>query len=528
MNYKKFLCTWLSLIIVISFATGLFNMLVDPYDVWRLYRRVGVNMCSVREDWMDRTVKPLHLSGFNTDTQILFLGNSKMQFGMDVDFYQHQKGKITFNGAVKAASLYEQRRFLEHALKVAPRIEEVVMQLDYIMFIEGQFFSLPRTQLDFDEKLLDSSSITPRKVAEILFSADAIRDGVHTIRENQREKYTFRLYDDSGTATDEYISYFHRSSNLFFSTNAQRYLRDGWLHHVNINEDAFIELGRVKDICSQHGIKIIFFIAPTYANLMMQNLMSWDVYSEWMRRMVGVVPVLDFSDINEFTDSEIKSCDTNNANRYFWDMVHMRKNIGEKIQRKLLDESVEPGFGVWVDQENVESHLQDLREKMDAWGEQHPYEIDDMKYFIGFSADEPVALSNKNWQTSRDCIRLDLPGGAELPDFNLLPRTQLSVRGLYYNKGFDKIKIYAMLTAMNGKRYFALTSHEYSQDLADYMRNKAYAYNAFLLGGSISNVDSGDYELCFLELFSDGKVYLTDTVAKVHVASDNGASYGKE
>lgn len=74
--YKKFCFAFTGLALLLSILTTAFTVLVDPYEVWGLCRRVGFNMSSPKAEEVERLHKPLAFLRLEPKPETVFIGNS--------------------------------------------------------------------------------------------------------------------------------------------------------------------------------------------------------------------------------------------------------------------------------------------------------------------------------------------------------------------------------------------------------------------------------------------------------------------
>ena len=115
------------------------------------------------------------------------------------------------------------------------------------------------------------------------------------------------------------------------------------------------ELQKIIEIAKSKNIEHIIIINP----LNHHRFITFDIdsYATWIRRMVTVTgQVWDFSGINSITKND----------KFYYEDTHFTKQAGDlvlsKVFNKKIEQSLPDDFGVLVTKENLDSHLERLKQ----------------------------------------------------------------------------------------------------------------------------------------------------------------------
>lgn len=109
-------------------------------------------------------------------------------------------------------------------------------------------------------------------------------------------------------------------------------------------------LAHIRDLCAEKGVNFLVLCAPVYADYL--DYYDWDQVADFYTRLAEVTPYWDFS----YSSVSFEP-------RYFYDETHFRNCVGEMaLARVFGDDSIyiPKDFGVYVTQDNVQAHLEDM------------------------------------------------------------------------------------------------------------------------------------------------------------------------
>ena len=505
--YKKFCYMCLTFSLILLLAAGLFNVVVDPYGVWDVCRIAGFNMGSTKSEQTEYMLKPIEVARQRPDT--IFLGTSQVMYALDMEAYESATGKRAYNFGERGAALYESRRSLEHALAVDPELKEVYFGLTYEKFVDGDHLDVMRVRPWFQEIecQIGSAYVVPVVIAKTVFSWQALKDSTSTIVENQRFHWEHPRYV-KGRPCDDNLLEFNLREHRQFNHTLKVLQRDGVFTGTYIDEDAMAELRNIVRLCREHELKLTMFIPPVHARCFEARSSAWNVYEDWLREVVSIYPVLDFSGYDDITMSEAAAGQVvSDTNPYFWDVAHGKAILSEKILPDLLGglES-QPAWGTWVTPENVEARLSQLRQEMLAWEENHPESVEENLYYASFSTRIPDVLNNVEMWAGLEAVMIEGNSVGQGGTVKLRQSEALDVCGVIWGQSEGLAVMYALLESNCGAHLYALAEPAYISQAERVFGSSALANRGFRVMERLWDVPPGSYQLCLVGVTASGQV----------------------
>lgn len=515
---KSFCLKFMAAAMGLLLLAGTFNIIVDPYDVWRLYRQVGFNQWSVQVGRSDRLVKPVT---FNREQpEVLFLGDSVGAWGLDTAEYTKLTGKSSYNFAMLGCTVYEMRRALEHAIHTDENLREVMLELNFGTFVYDPAKPWEKTAPGYDEEQMESGHITLENIARTAFSWQALKDSLTTIKVNRKTPRTNTYFLPSGCYDPVSVEHYCTSNSWNFTVSLAGWAREGRFRKAVLNEEAFAEYQRIIDICRERGLKLTVFVPPVHARSFEQFASAWDLYASWVRRMASMMPYTSFEGFDEMTTSPAAEGRlTAETNEYFWDSYHMKLAAGNKIQDALAGAAeAAPGYGRLVTEETAEAHLAALRAGVKAWEAAHPESREEVLYYAGFSPLEPFRLKGRSLAKDDSLATLDVDQ-PELPVHMALSKdSQLELTGMRLTLPESSAAMYAVLTpSQGGERLYTMAEARESPKTVAFMRRPQYAGSGFLIKEPLWDVPPGSYTLTIVDVPAEGEVRESAPLAEVTV-----------
>ena len=541
--YKKFCLKFLASVLAISAGVAAFNIIVDPYEFWNVYRAQGFNMLSTRAEELERLQKPLDFLMLKEKPETVFIGTSQMIYAMDMEEYKALSGKSAYNFSLRGGTMYEQRRVLEHVLANDDKLKDVYIGIVYANFISCSHHRHQKVAGEFaeEDEQYGKTYVNLDSLGKTLFSWNAVKDSVNKILDNHKNQWEHPYYMPSGKVYDDNVDSFVQRSNWEFTRTLALMKREGNYRDCQLAQDSFDELAYMMELCRERGVEVHLFICPVHAQLMEALAADWDVYEDWKRAIVKMAPVMDFSGYNELTMSPVKpGFVAEDTNPYFWDVMHMKTSVGNGILACLLGQATpEESHGQLLTPQNIEEHLAGLRAKRDAWAQAHPDNVEMIRYFGGFSdlvptdlqaakaadkgmlavrlagKDEPI--ENNKWRIGLVRLDKDAPFRIELTQDD-----RVFVQGIRFSSLGALKNMYALLESEQGHRYYALTEPTRDVQVADFMNSHIYDENGFVLNAPVWDLPTGTYALSFVEVYEDGSVRLAEKLGTVEVKEPAG------
>ncbi len=385
-NKRKYLrYNWIFLLSVfLPVATvGVFNILVDPYDVFNTPNFLGINHSKPRKDNSDRLFKATDTIRIKPVT--ILMGSSRTKQGLDPNHPAFKNEQPAYNLSLNGLNTYELRRYIEHAVANQKDLDLVIVGLDFFMF--NTFLE---NQPTFSEQRLEKRHISLEDFIKITFSSDALLASKETIIDSKKNPP-----DNSGYGENGFMPYRNpdpEKTQWRFESNIKGYYK----FHIKyqLSTQFMDNFKKIVDLCQQNQIKLILFISPSHATQWeaIRATGEWSTFEEWKREVVKITPVFDFSGYNSITTEPIHNEMTNYA-----DNSHYTKKIGDLVLNRILsykEADVPDDFGVLINPENIESHLAKIRQHREFWAKNNPDKVKLVKE-IKQKYDEKLAAEEK-------------------------------------------------------------------------------------------------------------------------------------
>ena len=104
--YRRYLYKLSGMIVVLISLLIACMIVVDPYAIWRVYHKQGVNMFSAHAVNFERVSKPIEVMRMQPNT--VFVGSSRVKFALRPEYYNALTGKSnTYNLSLHKKSFGE-------------------------------------------------------------------------------------------------------------------------------------------------------------------------------------------------------------------------------------------------------------------------------------------------------------------------------------------------------------------------------------------------------------------------------------
>ena len=335
-NYTKFNKGFLFTLLIFIVIVVSFNLVVDPYGIYKTPNFLGINHVKVQKNSNDRLYKAIDIIKIKPLT--IFLGTSRTKQGLDTIHPSLSNNQPAYNLALDSANAYEALRYLQHTIKNQPNLKQVIFGVDFFMFNK-----LLDNQTGFNEKRLEKKYLIPGDILNSLFSLDSFDVSKKTIlaslKDADKSKYDYAkngfapyLEDDTGKHKD----FFKYSLGLYLN----RY------HHYQLSDKYIADFKKIVNICREKNIKLIVFISPSHATQWetIKAAGKWSMFENWKKQLVQITPVWDFSGYNIINNEPIQDVMEN-----YVDNAHYTPPIGNLILNRILgyeEDKVPADFGV--------------------------------------------------------------------------------------------------------------------------------------------------------------------------------------
>lgn len=354
--YNRFYTVLFTVIFLTLGSIALFNVIVDPYNVFNSPLISGFNQSKPWKVVQVRLFKAVDVTRIKPKT--VLLGASRTYVGLNPKHLALNRYQPVYNLGLNSANMYEIKRYFEHALFNQPDIKVVVLEIDYFSFyLKGQ--NTP----DFSEDRLEKNSIVPKDFLNSTLSMDALNNSISTVLHNYRKSQQFLFVNGM---VDVAVPKQPISIPAFtqFISNYDYYISPNYLKDFEY----------VVKTCRDRGIKLKIFISPIHV-LFSENLRAtgnWQMYEKWKREIVKITPVWDFSGYNSITSEKFSD---RAIMQNYTDMSHYTIPVGNLILNRLFnyqEKTVPPDFGVLITPNNIDSHLAKINAQRQEWAKQNP------------------------------------------------------------------------------------------------------------------------------------------------------------
>ena len=360
MSSKKFLKIVLVLSFFVAILIGGVNYVVDPYGIYK----TNIFQNKPEQDKNIRLAKVVKVEELKPVS--ISLGTSRTEYGYDPN--HEYFSKPSYNLAVSGASLYENRLYLEHAIKQG-NLKEVILVADWIMF-NTKFMT---KSYDFED------SFNIENIYKQLFSVDLFRSSFKTIL-NQKTKNSYLENGQRDWYFDqENIDKKGGHLKVMNKDEEKYYQKSDFKYNSNIyqdtKKDSFEDFRKILELCYQNNIKLDIVFGPSH-------IRQWEAYDyyqdietwyKWKKDVVLFVAkiadeqektpyrIMDFSVYHELT-AETVPTNPKEKMKYHWEASHYKKELGDIVLDRLLDISPYKDFGIELNSQNIDFHIQNLRE----------------------------------------------------------------------------------------------------------------------------------------------------------------------
>lgn len=366
-------------------AIGIFNYVMDPYNIFQTFELQGINTSKPATKNRTSLAKTYMVEKSNAKT--LIIGTSRFDVGINPESeYIPSLSKPAFNLSVPGASIYNQFRYIQHA-SAYKKPNTIILGLEFNSFLtdsSNKTEPYPPANRDnaFENRLkvnyngeLNQQLI--QKIKDSLnstLSNSTTFDSIKTILAGNKIWITHKGFSSgsarfsSETISKGYFSVFrdviHTQARVIFSRK------------LLVDSNAFKALDDIIKFCHEKKIQLIIVIPPQHAFIyeLWDKANLWTEFEKWKQLILQKVPVedlftnnsvqvWDFSTYNSMTTENVPEAkDITKRMSWYWEPIHFKAKLGEQILKQLYGKEVE-GFGVRLSRKNICSHLQSIRDK---------------------------------------------------------------------------------------------------------------------------------------------------------------------
>ncbi|REK69234.1 hypothetical protein [Paenibacillus paeoniae] len=345
--YKKWALTVIGAIVFLLVCSATVSYIVDPYGIYPVTRKsFNEHKIGNRDPYL---VKTYNSRDYQPET--IVLGTSRAM-RLDPPLIEQITGESTYNLGLSASNSYIQFSHVESLLKRKNNLKTIIIGLDFETFdIEY------KTHVNFAEKRVASPFYYFQDIASTLLTKKSLLDSYYVLYDNvkNRDKYTKSSTLDDGS--------FNAEIKLRSEVSVNDLKRIAIQYEVSLNSIEYIK--KIQDLCNEQDIQLYLYISPIHAIILetFWQMDQWPVYEDWKRQLVSIAPIWDFSGYHDISMSSL------NHDTYYDDLSHFSKETGNLMVYRMLgsEDYAPPWFGVQITPDNIEEHLQKLRESRSQW-----------------------------------------------------------------------------------------------------------------------------------------------------------------
>jgi hypothetical protein len=374
---QVYLIKYLSLTGMTLLLISGFILLVDPLNIFRLAKIEGFNKLKpYRFNGGMRETKSIDIESGGFDT--LILGTSRTNQGIKTS-HAFFDGKRPYHAALDGANFYEIYQVFEFAAKHND-IKMVVLGLDFSTFAND------KTVIDsFYESRFAGKNILISNFSD-LFSPLMLMRSINTVKEN------LYMNDDAnlvGDDADEEENFTKRFQGINLVQPLGQDFQYNSPERLNLLENL---IGKAI----KNDIKLYLFISPVHARDLEDLRLSglYPLFEQWKRELVNItakitakypdeeeVKIWDFSGYNSITTEEFYE-------KWYKDRTHYKRILGDMVLEVMSSHPHRPDgapmdFGTVININNVEEHLQVIRQSQHCYHQRFEQEIRELEQSVG-------------------------------------------------------------------------------------------------------------------------------------------------
>lgn len=349
---KIFLC--LTLIIIIFVST--LNYIVDPYSLYK----TNFFPNKPKEFEYMRLVKAINVEEIKPHSIVLGTSRAEMAINPEHKYFS----KPAYNLSNAGSTVYETKYYLKQAIKQG-NLKKVLFVADWRMFNDTM-----KKVSDFETYFSD------RNIYKYLLNYKVLEDSLFTIK-NQNNLSLHKL---NGQMTDRYVDDVlkaHGSQYKTMLTEEKTYYKN--FPNKNLYKDtqrnSFEDLKDILELCYRNNVELDIVFGPSH----IRQWEAFDYYQDmetlykWKKDVVLVVEkiankqnkkpfrVIDFSIYHDLTAEKV-SQGKEDRMKYHFEGSHYSELLGNIVLDRLIDISPYKDFGIELNSQNIDIHIQKLRE----------------------------------------------------------------------------------------------------------------------------------------------------------------------
>ena len=347
----------LSLILIIVFSVCLINYIVDPYNLYK----TNLFKNKPKEFEYMRLIKAINIEKIKPISIVLGTSRAEMAIDPDHEYFI----KPSYNLANAGSTMYETKYYLKEAI-LQGKLKKVLLVADWRMFNDVSM----KKVIDFE------TYFENRNIYKYLLNYKVFQDSLFTIK----NKNIVSLYNNNGQMKEDYLNKIVLSNGGHYKTmikeekNYYKELSDNNLYK-DTQKSSLLDFIEILELCYKNDIELDIVFGPSH----IRQWEAFDYYKDyetlltWKKDLVEIVQkvankfnkipfrIVDFAVYNEYTSEKIPT-EENQSMGYHYEGSHYKPKLGEMLLKSLSSGDYHNNFGVELNNNNIDSHLQKLRE----------------------------------------------------------------------------------------------------------------------------------------------------------------------
>ena len=412
---KRYLFLWIALTCLLLIAVAAFNVVVDPYGLFRFVDKPGFNSIKPTAAGQGPMTKAYQV--LRVQPRGLILGNSRSEVGFDPEHPAWPAdARPVFNAALPGTGTSVTLQYLQHVLanadrNSAPKPKVILWGMDFMDFlVDASLLGHDLEPKRENSRLLsnrDGSDNSRRWVVQVkdhaqsTFTLGAFIDSMQTLG-SRKSPFAVDLTPLGFNPMRDYlkITADEGYANVFRAkdqANIKAFLRQpkDIFDAGGVSSPELDDMRNILSLCRRHGISLHLVIYPYHARLLeiIRITGHWPAFENWKRAIVQLVGkdaesagpasvrLWDFSGFNALSTEPVpEKGDRRTATRWYWEAGHFKRELGNLVQDRIFGrpETV-PGFGVPLTSATVDDQIISIRSQELGYRQSHSKEVDDLE-----------------------------------------------------------------------------------------------------------------------------------------------------
>ena len=356
MNNKLWIKLLIGFLILILGAVCLINYIVDPYGIYK----TSYFPDKPKDSTQARLIKAVKLNELKPVS--IVVGTSRADMGINPEHKYFEKP--SYNTSLPGSSIYEIKFYIKNAI-FNGNLKHILLVADWRMFndnikkvneLESYFKNFNPYGYLLNMKTLEDSYYTFNNQGQkSMYLPNGLLSDVHMgIYVKQSGGHLSLMNKDDNF----YYSLFPKSNNIYIGTN----------------RNSFDDFKEILKLCYENNIKLDIVFGPSHIRLWeaFSHYHDINIWYKWKKDVVLAVEemankenktpykVMDFSVYHELTAEKVP-VDKDIEMKYHFESSHYKKELGNIVLDRLLDISPYKDFGVELNSQNIDAHIEKLK-----------------------------------------------------------------------------------------------------------------------------------------------------------------------